>query len=614
MDEIDKKIAKFESKKKSKKEEFAKEKKDRMSEVNLYKLKENHKKEIKDSINDYIIDKDPIYNDSHRSISSNIIDEEKRKEKQKEKSPLSNIIKIKENNPSLNNLECHYFNFQPEILGKNILEISAKNQNRISFIDIDLFLQRIAKEKNIYDDIKDNDTLIKGFCIQHPTFITTDILISKIISCFNYFYERYLNQDNEKDNNDNSQSKNRNTFGYRNKFMEQKKDIFDSVAFIQNLKKIPYNLIDLIILFVELHEKYSKKTLTKEIKDKIENFYKTILNVYDIKNKYNNNISESLKVLKTINNISDLKRKKTPKNKMEYEDLINNLNLLDHKLKDPNTPVAFFHILAYDSIEIANELTRITYLLFSKIQPKEFFKGVFTKKNKEITSPNLTEIANRFNKLSFWLIEEILSYDYGKDRAKIIEKFIDIANELINLNNFNDSMSIISALGNVILNNLSKTWNYVSKDKNDLLEKLKKILNFKDNYKNMRDKIDECIENNKPYIPFLGPYNKRICFLEEYGPYVKDNSLINVDKIVLVQEILDQFFKFKDNKYESLQNNKKDFIILQCLDPLEEEELEKLISFLEPTFSLKNKKEKEKRITNTEKNFKNNYENRDDYL
>jgi hypothetical protein len=283
MDEIDKKIAQFESKKKSKKEEFAKDKKDRMSEANLYKLKENHQKEIKDSINDSVVDKDSIYNNTHRSISSNIIDEEKWKEKQKENSPMAKIIKLKDNNSSLNNLECHYFNFQLEVLGKNILEKSVKNQNRICFIDIDLFLQRIAKEKNIYDDMKDNDTLLKGFCIQHPTFITTDTLISKIISCFNYFYERYLNQDNEKDNNYNSQLDKKITFGKRNKFTKQKEEIFDSVVFTQNLKKIPYNLIDLIILFVELHEKYSKKTLTKEIIDKIENFYKTILVVYDIK-------------------------------------------------------------------------------------------------------------------------------------------------------------------------------------------------------------------------------------------------------------------------------------------------------------------------------------------
>ena len=147
----------------------------------------------------------------------------------------------------------------------------------------------------------------------------------------------------------------------------------------------------------------------------------------------------------------------------------------------------------------------------------------------------------------------------------------------------------------------------VTKKSNNVLKNLKKILNFQDNYKNIREKIDECLQNNESYIPFLGPYNKRICFLEEYGPYAKDNSLINADKIVLVQQTLDQFYKFKLKKYEILHSNKKELIIFQCLDPIEEEKLEKLASFLEPNFVLDKKKRKEKRITNTELNFIQNY-------
>jgi son of sevenless-like protein len=215
-----------------------------------------------------------------------------------------------------------------------------------------------------------------------------------------------------------------------------------------------------------------------------------------------------------------------------------------------------FNILEFESYEIAKELTRISEHIISKIEPKEFFKGVFTKKNKEVTSPNITEITNRFNKLSFWVIEEILSYDYAKDRAEVIEKFIDISKELINLNNFNDSMSVVSALGQIIVTDLVKTWKFVSKESNTVLQNLKNFLNFQDNYKNIRDSIDECLQNNEPYIPFMGPYNKRICFLEEYGPYVKDNYLINVDKIVLVQQILDQIYKCKLKNYNLVRSNK----------------------------------------------------------
>ena len=159
-----------------------------------------------------------------------------------------------------------------------------------------------------------------------------------------------------------------------------------------------------------------------------------------------------------------------------------------------------------------------------------------------------------------------------------------------------------------------KTWKNISKESNKILQNLKNILNFQDNYKIIREKIEECLKNNKPYIPFLGPYNKRICYLEEYGPYVKDKSLINIDKIVLVQQTLDQIYKFKSKKYDFARNPKKELLILQCLDPASEEELDKLSSNLEPKFILNNKKSNLKRITHTELNFKNNYEKNDNIM
>ena len=504
-------------------------------------------------------------------------------------------------NKNKNNLENYSFNYGPEKLGENILQISKKNKNIISFIDIDIFFQRIAEDKKIYDDMNNNDTLLNGLCIQHSIFIPTSIFVSKIISCFNYFYSKYLNLKGEENKNgENIESFiNKNPYpyyGYRDKYKITK-----------NLAKIPFSLIDLLILFVDWHEKFNKELMTKEVIDKIENFYNNMLFIYDIKKKYERDINYSSMILRRIKNSALIKRARLHGNTVAFDYLFPKKKMLNNIIRDPEG-VSLFNILEYESYDIAKELTRISENIISKIEPKEFFKGVFTKKNKEVTSPNITEVTNRFNKLSFWVIEEILSYDYAKDRAEVIEKFIDISNELVNLNNFNDSMSLVSALGQIIVTDLAKTWKYVSKESKTVLQNLKNFLNFQDNYKNIRDSIDECLQNNEPYIPFLGPYNKRICFLEEYGPYVKDNYLVNVDKIVLVQQILDQFYKCKLKSYEFVRTHKNELIIFQCLDPAEEDELETLGSFIEPIFALNKIKNHEKRITNTEKNFRENYE------
>ena len=60
-------------------------------------------------------------------------------------------------------------------------------------------------------------------------------------------------------------------------------------------------------------------------------------------------------------------------------------------------------------------------------------------------------------------------------------------------------------------------------------------------------------------------------------------------------------------KYDFVISTLKELSILQCLDPSPEEELEKLAKFLEPNFVYNNKRSHEKRASNTEKKFKENY-------
>ena len=96
----------------------------------------------------------------------------------------------------INHLENPLFQNREEIITKNIIEKTKNNIKMINFIDIDLFLKRIAQMKNIYDDPIMETNLLNGFCLQHTAFIKTDVLLSKIISCFNYFYYAYLNKDN----------------------------------------------------------------------------------------------------------------------------------------------------------------------------------------------------------------------------------------------------------------------------------------------------------------------------------------------------------------------------------------------------------------------------------
>lgn len=91
----------------------------------------------------------------------------------------------------------------------------------------------------------------------------------------------------------------------------------------------------------------------------------------------------------------------------------------------------------------------------------------------------------------------------------------------------------------------------------------------------------------------MGYYTKRICFIEESGKYVKDKTaLVNVDKIAQVEQILNEFYEMDKIKYnlDIKDEIKNKLTILQCLQPLSEEELENEGGLIEPNFLLNNKK------------------------
>ena len=681
-----------------------------------------------------------------------------------------------------NNLEIKFFNYQEEQKDNNFITKIKSSKTFLNFIDIDLFLQYIALGKTFYETEEENKNLREGFCLQYQAFIFPETLINKIISCFNYFYSLYLNKDEEEiieeksedeeeknitkdlnddefDEDENSYER-KNIFHRRNAFRMRKRT--NSSNFDEYLKKIPFGLIDFLYTFINLHNTYFHNELSHEVISKINEFIKKLLDINEIKEKYEQVLELSEIELKEyeasikkfepieykninedkIDNLSssdelsfdagkEIKEEKNDKkeeiekkdekdekkddsvNKKESEEEINEKKVDNNKEKEkkvkfkeekkidnekkeekidnlkkeennnieekeeyqdfikktvtynPNktfklsstkvvNPTKFiniylegnqnknikedgknekkkntksknenkkekdekekpyeFDILKYKSLDIALELARVNYALFSKIKIKEFLKGAFNGKDKYKKSPYICQIIRRFNTISCWVTEEILAYDHAFLRAKILLKFIRICGVLKKIGDFDDCLSILTGLTCYNISKLHKTWGHISSDEMTNFRALTKLLSFEKNWKNLRIEIDKKIEENSFFIPYLGFYTKRMMYLEEMGPYIKKNtSLINIEKIVEVYKVLKDFYKLlnvKKPKYNCLDENvKKELIVLQCLEPSNEDFLIQTSNLLEPKFILSNKKLKIKRRTKTDINFLNN--------
>ncbi|XP_042187170.1 ras-GEF domain-containing family member 1B-A isoform X2 [Oncorhynchus tshawytscha] len=133
-----------------------------------------------------------------------------------------------------------------------------------------------------------------------------------------------------------------------------------------------------------------------------------------------------------------------------------------------------------DPFTVAQQLTHIELERLSYIGPEEFIQA-FEKKDPldndkscfsdHKKTSNLEAYVEWFNRLSFMVATEIcMPVKKKKQRARVMEFFIDVARECFNIGNFNSLMAIISGMNMSPVSRLKKTWSKVKTDKFDILE------------------------------------------------------------------------------------------------------------------------------------------------
>ena len=262
----------------------------------------------------------------------------------------------------------------------------------------------------------------------------------------------------------------------------------------------------------------------------------------------------------------------------------------------------YFSSFNYEIKEIGEQLINVSLRALNKINRKELYNGAFLKKSKLMTSPNVMENISKFNRLISFIIEDILSYDFPQDRAKIIERWVYIAEYLKTRKDYNDILAINSALKNYVITGLNLTWNELNNKTKKMIRELDQFCSFNKNYKNFREDINSLKENDF-YVPYLGMLLKDLNFYEENYKYIVNGNMINFEKINKVQKTLDEFFRFKNIKDKHNKNLNVELNFLDNLDDKNEIYLENIASKLEPKFTLYKNPKKIKRLTYVDKTF-----------
>ena len=94
------------------------------------------------------------------------------------------------------------------------------------------------------------------------------------------------------------------------------------------------------------------------------------------------------------------------------------------------TKLQWHELMDTSDDEIARELTRIDWIMFSSIRPRDLVRHVILptdQKEKCKGLENVNRMINHFNHVAFWVANMILLRNKAKHRAKALEKFMGVA-------------------------------------------------------------------------------------------------------------------------------------------------------------------------------------------
>ncbi|NXV09384.1 RGL1 protein, partial [Cettia cetti] len=163
--------------------------------------------------------------------------------------------------------------------------------------------------------------------------------------------------------------------------------------------------------------------------------------------------------------------------------------LVDREELEISNPEEFY---SFQDHVVAEQLTYMDVMLFRRVVPYHCLGSIWSQRDKKENknlAPTIRATITQFNAVTKCVISTILGTRELKiqQRAKIIEKWINIAHECRILKNFSSLRAIISALQSNSIYRLKTTWTFVSKDVLLMYEELSEIFSDHDNYLTSRE-------------------------------------------------------------------------------------------------------------------------------
>ncbi|XP_029004247.1 ral guanine nucleotide dissociation stimulator-like 1 isoform X2 [Betta splendens] len=219
--------------------------------------------------------------------------------------------------------------------------------------------------------------------------------------------------------------------------------------------------------------------------------------------------------------------------------------------------------LSFDVDLVAEQLTYMDALLFKKVVPHHCLGSIWSqrdKKHNKHSAPTIRATITQFNAVAACVVSTVLKHRQIRPhaRARLIQRWIDIAQECRIRKNFSSLRAIVSALQSNPLYRLKRVWACVHKDSMQTFEELSDIFSDHNNYLTSREllmregtskfaSLESCAKDHQKRthkrlqlqkemgamqgtIPYLGTFLTDLTMLDTALPDLVEGGLINFEK------------------------------------------------------------------------------------
>lgn len=185
-----------------------------------------------------------------------------------------------------------------------------------------------------------------------------------------------------------------------------------------------------------------------------------------------------------------------------------------------------------DDEVIASELTRLEWVFFTAIRPRDLLRHILVPRELR-TGPVSRSIAH-FNYISSWVCSMILAQGKTKARARMLEKFYNIASILRHDNNYGSLNSVLGGLSKTAVHRLKHTRELLKgKPVNKTYQSLVRLMSSERSNAAYR----LALENSEgPTIPYVGVHLQDILSISDGNPSKRADGLIHWRKFSLMDE------------------------------------------------------------------------------